>query len=127
MASFTFTGTAEMKARLQQLLAASVDKMKQGLRVEAETVMTDSKDNYVPIDLGALKSSGHVKPVERSGKSLEVTLAYGGAAAPYAVVQHENPDFFHPNGKSWKYLEKPLNAAIPGMLDRIAGDILEGA
>lgn len=55
------------------------------LREEAETIMTDSKENYVPVDFGTLRDSGYVKPVRLEGKTLVAELGYGGPAAPYAL------------------------------------------
>ena len=73
----------------------------------------------VPVDTGALRASGHVQlPVIR-GKKVAVVLGYGGAAAPYAVFVHEKQARHNPPTQ-WKYLEQPLNEAIPGMAGRLA-------
>jgi hypothetical protein len=110
------------------------------LRVEAEVeVMTPAKKSIrggegVPVDLGPLRSSGHVKDVERRGKELSVAMGFGGPAGAgnlgetnreyvgYAIIQHENPNFHHTVG-SWKYLEIPFNRAIVGMAERIAKEV----
>lgn len=88
------------------------------LFIEAEGIMGKSK-RIVPVDKGALRASGHVQTPQISGKKVSVTLGYGGAAAPYAVFVHERPAR-HNAPTQWKFLEVPLNQAIPGMPGRIA-------
>ena len=99
---------------------------------EGEEIMANSKDKFVPVDLGALKDSGFTNlPVIRSNGAT-VTIGYGGAAAAYALAIHEHPSGHSP--PSWKgsvnfrvggpkYLELPFNEAIPGMPKRLASNI----
>jgi hypothetical protein len=109
------------------------------LFMEAEAIMADSKEHYVPVDLGPLRASGTVHPPTTTGGEVHIELSYGGPAAPYAEAVHENPragktDGFTPSGGrrktwaqvgQWKYLETPFLAAQAGMLGRIA-DRLRG-
>jgi hypothetical protein len=88
---------------------------------EAELIMADSKDR-VPVDEGILKSSGHVTEPERHGDELRVTLAYGGPAEAYAIVQHENLDYHHTVGGP-KFLELAILDAEPKLADRVAAAI----
>lgn len=145
---FTIRGDDEMRARLRRLASAAPGRTARALRIEAEEIMTRSKQEYVPVDLNALRSSGHVKPVERRGKELSVTLAFGGPAAPYALSVHEHPSRHSPpswrgkrpeqilsvrqrrpwvlsigGGRGPKYLDRPMRRAIPGMGDRIAREL----
>lgn len=76
---------------------------------EAETVLNESK-KIVPVDLGTLKNSGAVQKPKVTKKSVEVDITYGGAAAPYALIVHEDPDARHAPGKTFKYLERPFLA-----------------
>lgn len=113
-------------------LETSID---QSLRLEAELVMTDSKTNYVPVDLGVLRSSGYVEDVEKTGETSSITFGFGGAAKAYAIAIHETPSQydpptwkgktveFHPAGRGRKYLETPLRKAVDGMDERIANRI----
>lgn len=142
---FKLKGDEEMQARLRRLANVAPGRMSQALRLEAEEIMSASKRRYVPVDLGTLRSSGHVKPVERRGKDISVTLAYGNAAAPYALSVHEHPSRHSPpawrgkrpeqilsvrqrrpwvlslgGGRGPKYLERPIKQSIPGMAGRIA-------
>lgn len=100
---------------------------------EAESVMTLAKEKFVPVDLGTLRSSGFVSPPMRVGHTVGVKLGFGGPAAPYALMVHENPragktQGISPSGKpyktwssvgQWKYLEKPLKMKKRGRKDRL--------
>jgi hypothetical protein len=119
---------------LRRLIKRAPEAAAQALRVEAELVMTDSKQNYVPVDLGTLRASGHVNEPEIKGKNISCVLSFGGAASPYALAVHEHPSAssppswqgktigdidWSPAGRGPKYLEKPLRAAIPKLPARV--------
>jgi hypothetical protein len=76
---------------------------------EALRMMAVSQ-RQVPVRYGILRSTGHVYPPQQRGAAIEVTLAYGGPAAPYAWVQHENLDLNHDDPTKAKYLEDPVVA-----------------
>jgi hypothetical protein len=131
-------GAKTMQKKLQQLARRAPDRIGQALRLEAEAIMTRSKREFVPVDLGVLRSSGHVQDVQRSGRDVSVTLAFGGAAEAYALPVHEHPSehsppswgdgdvAFSPGGRGPKYLERPMREAIRGMADRIGERVLDG-
>lgn len=90
---------------------------------EAETIRAASME-IVPVDDGVLRNSAMEVGlnVEDGTEGVAVSFGYGGAAASYAVVQHETPPniFRHTDGKTWKYLERPVMDAISGMGERLA-------
>lgn len=105
---------------------------------EAEFIMADSKEKFVPVDDGALRGSGHTLQPVIEGRNISVSMVYGGAAAPYALAVHEHlsehspptwqnkgPEDIHWNvpGTGPKYLEIPFRAAVPGMMARIAKSV----
>ena len=101
----------------------------QRLRVEGERIMAKSKDVYVPVDLGVLKKSGRVSGPETSGTTRIVTLSYGDAATPYALAVHEIPPGSggrwgvgarHRPPTQYKYLERAVLEALPGLAERLA-------
>lgn len=116
------TITKKVKSNgFKQISGAIVEDCAAALYVQAEQIMTDSKQNYVPVVSGVLKGSGTVlKPVV-VGNIITVVLGYGGMASEYAVVVHEYPVSYgqHKN----KYLQKPLNKAVTGMPNRLAKSI----
>ncbi len=123
-AIFKITGEKAMRRKLALLGEVLQDRVGVALRGEGEMIMRVSKQVYVPVDLGPLKASGQVEgPIRRRGKVVMVILSFGGAAAPYALEQHENPDYKHEKTQSWKYLEIPLNEAVKGMAVRIAAEV----
>jgi hypothetical protein len=88
---------------------------------EAESIMADSKLE-VPVDTGALRSTGHVELPRRENSEIVVECGYGGPATPYALRQHEELEFRHRVGKA-KYLSDPFNRHTKGMDERLAADI----
>jgi hypothetical protein len=126
MADFKTYRTAS-GASIAALLAKVGDRAKEALGkqlyLEAEGIMAQSKE-LVPVDTGALRSTGIVSPPVIEGDLVSVELGYGGPAAPYAVIVHENLEAHHPHGMA-KYLEVPFDAAKRGMLDRVAAGIRE--
>lgn len=129
---FKLRGAKEMQRKMESLAKRFPDRIKNALQIEAEKIATRSKNEFVPVDLGTLRSSIHVEEPIRKGKDIEVTIAAGGAAAPYALTVHEYPsDYdppswkggeveFSPPGRGPKYIERPLKQAIKGMSNRIA-------
>lgn len=143
-------GQKEMERKIRAVLARFPDKVEAALKIEAEMIMTRSKRDFVPVDLGTLRSSGFVNSPERKGQTVVVTLGYGGAASAYALSVHERPSehdppswkanplhffeeahtrvhggvggsvTFSPTGRGPKYLERPLKEAVAGMRQRVA-------
>lgn len=111
-------GVVEMKARVAAINAAMAHKIDGALTLEAEAIMAVSKQ-IVPVDTGALRSSGFVAQPTQSGNTHQIDMGYGGAASDYAVIVHERLDTHHPVGQA-KYLEQPLREAAPHLLGNIA-------
>jgi hypothetical protein len=110
---------------------------------DAVNAIARGADKLVPVDTGNLRSSRMVD-IKQAGSRIEAEVSYGGTGAAYALVQHENLDFWHPpkppgkskvgnrqgtgpvapgEGRGPKYLEVPYLAETgrwPGALvDRI--------
>jgi hypothetical protein len=134
------TGLKAMDAKLQRLATRFPNEVERALYLRAEAIMTRSKREFVPVDLGTLRGTGHVSPPERRGRRVRVALSYGGPAAPYATAVHEHlsaasppswkgaekagrPVTFHPAGHGPKYLERPLFDAVPTLAAEIARDL----
>jgi hypothetical protein len=131
--NMTVSGIQTTKLKLQRNSLKAIGATKLALREEAERIMAISKEQYVPVDTGNLRASGHVKTPQAVGSLVYVDLGYGGAAAPYALSVHENPRSGKTGGISpsgfpyehwaqtgeWKYLETPVKQALPGLNKRI--------
>ena len=125
-------GLDDVKRKLDKLSREAPKQAKQALKVEAELIMTRSKKEFVPVDLGTLRASGTVgAPVEKNG-DITVELSYGGEADAYATAIHEHPSdatppswegktiTFTKPGTGHKYLERPLNEEAPKVPERVA-------
>ena len=85
----TVVGGEALREALRRAGALGVQALARGFRREAEAIMTDSKEHYVPTDISTLKTSGFVQPVQVTATNVSVTLGYGGAAQAYALYVHE--------------------------------------
>ena len=117
-----WTGIDNLNRILDSVEKQAPERIGAALRTEGERIMTDSKRNYVPVYQGTLRASGHVQGPTLRRNSAEVTLGYGGAAAAYALVQHERTDYAHTVGQS-KYLERPVHNAAQGFARRLDVDV----
>lgn len=111
-------GLDEFMDRLKRSEKNAPRQLGRALYVEGNRIMTVSKRDYVPVDQGVLRASGHVRQPHIRGTWAEVVLGYGGAASGYALVQHERLDYAHNVGQA-KYLERPVNDAASGFGARL--------
>ena len=118
-------GVDSMKAELDRLARLTPDELEKAIYHEAAIETTKSRKRC-PKDLGPLRASHETqKPVWR-GRDVEVTIAVGGPAAPYALPVHENTD---PNvqwsvpGTGPKYLESTIRESAPYMGRRVAARV----
>lgn len=87
------------------------------LRMIGEEIMTDVKDSRpghgVPVKDGHLRGSGRVEGPSGTEEAPKVALTFGGAAAPYALIQHEVMTFHHTVGEP-RYLVRGMERWRPG-------------
>lgn len=112
-------GLDEFRKAIEEWSKKAPRSLGAALYQEAECIMGDSKEFYVPVDIGALRASGHVQPPETSGDKISVTLGFGGPAAPYALKVHEDLQARHTVGGA-KYLEKPFMQSVEDLPKRLA-------
>ena len=112
----SFQSNLRADAAVDEWTRAAAD----ALYAEAEAVMADSKENYVPVDTGALRSSGFVSQPRIESGSVTVDMGFN---TPYAIQVHEDLTAYHPHGEA-KYLSKPLLKAAKGLMVRIAKRML---
>jgi hypothetical protein len=116
--------SSKLEEALKALGAKALPTAAGSLYRSAEKVMNISKSQYVPVDTGALMGTGHVEPPNTDDAEVVVQLGYGGPAAPYAIFVHEMNKHYH-NGRQWKYLETPLNAALSDIEQALVDDFNE--
>jgi len=94
--------------RIKDLEKGTVLSSLAGLRVIGEEIMLDVKAARpgagVPVDTGALRSTGRVE----GPKGNEVELSFGGAAADYALKVHEEVEIPHRVGEA-RYLVRGID------------------
>lgn len=113
---FKIEGVKEMKRALKRVVEHYPKRVMITLRRIGERIMRRSKAEFVPVDTGTLRSTGHV---ESFPTRIKIRLIYGGPSATYALDQHENFTYHHEVGGP-KYLERPLMEEVKGMAQEIA-------
>jgi hypothetical protein len=116
------TGGPDLETAIANAFASMNPDLEGVLIEEGEEIMGESKE-IVPVDQGILRDSGGHYGTQSDDKGVYVRYGYGGAAASYALIQHETPPsvFSHAEGRSWKYLEIPVFEAVQTMGPRMAG------
>jgi hypothetical protein len=101
---------------------------------EMEEIKAKSQE-IVPLRFGILRASADAVGVniQQVGLKGSVAIGYGGAAWAYSIIQHQTPPpdeagegelaFRHAAGRTWKYLERPVMEAIPGLDARLGAKV----
>lgn len=103
---------------LEALADQAPDVMGDELFATMEDGVINPSLDLVPVDLSPLKNSKFVEKPKKSRGSVSVSAGYGGPAAAYAEIQHENLEYRHTVGQA-KYLETPLLAFVPRFIQTI--------
>lgn len=106
-------GLDVLASRLTGIASSLPDAVGAELYREMVGVMFESQ-KIVPYEEGDLHDSGEVDRPETTGGKVAVRLHYGDATVDYALIQHENLDYHHPQGGQAKFLEVPLHAWAEG-------------
>ena len=111
----------DFEAVLRAADAAMTAAVVTGVTEACEDLLSNSRDE-VPLDQMDLSNSGKVT-VAANGDRVEGAVSYD---TPYAVIQHEAPDFEHQDGRKAGYLRDPQRALADKHLKYIASKA-EGA
>ncbi len=130
------TGINELKRILKNADIKIRMAANQEIHKIATEILNESRA-LVPFADGILSGSGHLKG-GGAGSNLVMsqTVEYGGPAAPYALIQHEDLDYFHPakdrggtstgipgRNRAAKYLEMPAKRHQATIVPRLIGAI----
>lgn len=110
-------GEKEMQAELKRLAKAYPEAANLAVFREAYLVFNKAQV-LTPVDTNNLRGTAHVETKESpSGGTAEILYD-----ANYAAFVHEAPPStkFRAPGTQSKFLEQPVNEAIPGMAKRMA-------
>lgn len=114
--------TEEFNRLLQRRVAQAPEKAAIIAVRWAERVMARAKV-LCPVRWGALRASGHVQAASTRGGVVTVTVGFGGPAAPYAVIVHENLRAHHHVGQA-KFLEQATLDIGAVLRAEVASDLL---
>lgn len=118
MFTLELSGISELQRSLQRLARQAEQALVLALQAEAERILEDSRP-LVPLDTGLLVTTGMVE-----NQSDGADIRYGGRGlAGYAIIQHEETSFQHPNGGQHHYLSAPFLEATGDMPQRLAADM----
>lgn len=115
-ATFTLEGDEEMADKLRRLFPIYQEAAAEGMQTWADDVISTSQRDYVPVDTGALKASGHSSDATITDSGIEVEVGYSQS---YAGPVHERMNVRHEVGQA-KYLEIPLILKSGELLPRVA-------
>lgn len=101
-------GFDAMIAQVANQLMQAVDNDIDALHDSLQELMEEIKQEYVPVDTGALRDSGFVSDPIVNGNEISISM---GFTEEYALVQHERLDYYHSHGQA-KYLEVPLEQFV---------------
>ena len=135
---FRLSGLDKIQGAVAALERSYKLRVAEALVDEAQKVLEDAQDNYVPVEDGDLRDSGKVARPVITPDNITVDISFGTTAdtAAKAVAIHEHPSpstppswrnvrnergqfrrvRFSPEGTGPKYLEKPLRAASTNLL-----------
>lgn len=123
--SFKLTGVGAMKAKIAALAASAPMIAERALYREASIVLLPKMQDRTPVKFGILRASGFVEKPTRRGRTIVVYISFGGPAAPYAWIVHEDLDAHHNVGQA-KFAESVLNEEENNIPTRVMRDILAG-
>ncbi len=137
-----FTGDGAMATRIGKIVTALPLLYNTVMHGEAENILADSQDNYVPVETDKLRDSGEIVLIPLSGSKVVQAVVQFGRTMPsraYALAIHEYPSRFSPptwksgvtiqwtkSGTGPQYLAKPLRKARAKMSIRVAAKLKVG-
>lgn len=97
---------------VDQLMAA---RFEAGMQEAGEFVLEKSLE-IVPYETGALYNTGHTFNIGGHGWKASQVISFGGpeleatskSGFDYALIQHENPHYYHAPPTSYKYITRPI-------------------
>ena len=105
----TITNIEDLAKDAERLNAGYREAVGTALFQEASKVMNNSQDQC-PVRYGVLRASGYVSDPYEIGTAIKIDLGY---SANYAIYVHENLEARHLPPTKAKYLEDPVNLALP--------------
>lgn len=135
-AVFELVGLSQVIAAVESIELRARRAAGNMLKREAQGIISDAQERWIPIDTGRAKRSGFVRGPRFSGDTIEVDLGFGPVfnerGSPYILPLHEIPEppsksvggrsATHQHG-SWKFLQIPFLMRIQDMENRLGQEI----
>jgi hypothetical protein len=112
--AFKITGLKGVLRNLDKVAKKVDGATQKALTDEANDVLKEAMIQ-APVDTGDLRRSGTVGKITKGAATISIEI---GFHTNYALYVHEDLQAHHPTGKA-KFLEDPVNAAVPGLAGRI--------
>jgi hypothetical protein len=131
-------GNAAVRAGLSKLFPAVKRNLTKVINKTLIQILRDSKTvpPRVPLDTGALQSTGRTEPAKIEGNQIKGSVMYGGFAGPpysqfvdYAVLVHEDVSGrqYHRPGSGPKFIEAHFNRHLPEINNAVRQAFLDSA
>ena len=114
--------------KAQRAVRAAPDDLNRAARIGVTAVTNDvaaRSDELVPFDTGNLSQSQTIDTPSPGGRIVG-EVGYGGSAAPYALVQHEDLTLSHPPKTEGGRPVEPGQGRGPKYLEYAAGEFANG-
>lgn len=115
--TFKITGIEETVKNLNKTIGVITDAKRKAIMTVALDLKGESQ-NRAPIEFGVLRESARAIPIKDGAE-----VSFGGRASAYALRQHEDLTFRHPQGGEAKYLERPLQENLTKYINMIKNGI----
>lgn len=110
--------TRELEDILLKLLK-DVEEQSADIMLNALQPTFELSQVYCPVDTGDLLASGYLEVTQyRSNPRVEMGYARGGNPS-YAVVVHEDPQFYHKLPTRYKWLQAAMMEDLPNIFNRL--------
>ena len=107
-------GLSEVEARLNRAIQEIQGATKQSI-MDVSFDLLGKAVNLAPVDTGDLRGSGKAE-FDVVGETITGTVSFN---TPYALRQHEELNYNHPNGGQAKYLQQPFEENAEKYLNHI--------
>ncbi|HXH05856.1 MAG TPA: hypothetical protein VNI83_04625 [Vicinamibacterales bacterium] len=116
--TLTLQGEEEVLRELERAAREIPDRAAEALEAEAAVELHEMLQR-TPRLTGRLRATGRLSPAVRGKVNIFVEIRFGGADAPYAVVQHYRYWYEHTEGEAY-YVQSVLDEARRYFARRVA-------
>ncbi len=113
MAKVKLTGLKQIRRNMMKILRQNAPAAARTFLYSAGNEIMEESRKRAPVDSGDLRRSAYVTIPKTTGDKTEFEFGYGGAAAAYAIPQHERTELSHRQGEA-KFLDNAVSSEMAG-------------